>query len=271
MKNKVEQDEFKKYLEEARTWESDKIQQLQGSKKVAWIIASVASCIAFMAISAVVLLVPLKTVEPYVIRVDNSTGMVDVVTSMKEGKTNYDETVNKYFTQLYIRYREGYSKELAEEYYKNVGIMSASAEQQKYSAFFNPKNPLSPLKIYGDTGKIKINIKGTTFIKPNIALVRYTKEVTRGSEKPQLTHFTATVTFKYAGKSKMAETDRAINPLAFQVIEYRNDPDSAPITKPDLTPTQLPTSQTQTVIPDPIPTQAPEPVADTTPIQGESR
>jgi len=271
MKNKVETEEFNQYLKETRTWESDKIQELSRSRKVAWITATAASLIAFMAVTAVAVLVPLKTVEPYVIRVDNSTGMVDLVTSLKEGKTNYDEIVNKYFTQLYIRYREGYSSELAEEYYKNVGIMSASSEQQRYAEFFNPKNPLSPLKVYGPTGKVKINIKGTTFIKPNIALVRYTKEVTHGSasERPQLTHFTATVTFKYAGKSKMTENDRGVNPLAFQVVEYRNDPDAAPIIKQDPISPQSPTPQI--IMPNPIPTQAPAPVSDTTPTQGESR
>jgi type IV secretory pathway component VirB8 len=31
--------------------------------------------------------------------VDNSTGVVDVVNSVKDGDTNYEESVNKYFTQ----------------------------------------------------------------------------------------------------------------------------------------------------------------------------
>lgn len=225
MNQKVEKQEFEKYLQEARTWETDKVRELEKSKKVAWRVATVSGATAFAAVMAVAAMMPLKTVEPYVIRVDNSTGIVDVVEALTDGKTNYDEAMNKYFTQWYIRYREGYSKELAEDYYYNVGIMSSSLEQQKYFQFFNPKNPLSPLNVFGPYAKVKIRIKSTSFINPTVALVRYTKEIERGLDKPQVTHWAATVTFKYT-KAPMAEKDRAINPLGFQVVEYRNDPDA---------------------------------------------
>lgn len=232
MNNKVEKQLFEQYLGEARTWETDKVQQLEKSKKTAWWVAGVASAIAFMAVGAVAALAPFKTVEPYVIRVDNSTGIVDVVTALKDGRENYDEAINKFFTQWYVRYREGYSKQLAPEYYTNVGLMSVGSEQQKYYNWFNPKNPTSPLNIYGEFAKVKVTVKGTSFIKPNVALVRYTKAVERGNDKPQITHWAATITFKYSG-APMSEKDRAINPLGFQVVEYRNDPDSGVVSEGD--------------------------------------
>jgi len=222
---KKEKDNFEQYLSEARSWENDKVLELYKSRKTAWIVASVASSIALVSVFAVAALTPLKNVEPYVIRVDNSTGIVDVINAMDDSKTNYDEAVNKYFTQLYVRYREGYAKDLAEEYYVNVGLMSVGPEQQKYYESFNPKNPLSPLNVYGQYAKVKTRIKSTSFIKPDVALVRYTKEVERGAEKPQVTHWAATITFKYNG-ARMAEKDRATNPLGFQVVEYRNDLDA---------------------------------------------
>ena len=241
MKATVSKHEFAAYLREARTWETDKVQELSNSKKLAWWIALGSAGVTFCAVFAVAVLAPLKTVEPYVIRVDNSTGIVDVAQAMKDGKTNYDEAMNKYFTQWYVRYREGYSKELAPDYYSNVGIMSVGLEQQKYFEFFNPKNPLSPLNVFGPFAKVKVRIKSTSFIKSNVALVRYTKEIERGLDKPQVTHWAATLTFKYSG-APMAEKDRAVNPLGFQVVEYRNDPDAltpeaSPVPRPEDTPT----------------------------------
>jgi len=225
MNNKVEKKDFENYLKEARSWETGKVLEIEKSKKIAWRIASVSTVAALAAMLAVATMMPLKTVEPYVIRVDNTTGIVDVVSGLSDGKTNYNEAMNKYFTQWYVRYREGYSRELAEEYYYNVGIMSNTAEQQKYFQFFNPQNPLSPLNVYGEYAKAKISIKSTSFINPTLALVRYTKEIERGSDKPIVTHWAATIAFQYT-RAPMAEKDRAINPLGFQVIEYRNDPDS---------------------------------------------
>ncbi len=225
MKNKVDQKDFENYLKEARTWETDKVQEIEKSRTIAWRVATASGAVAFAAAMAVVMLTPLKTVAPYVIRVDNSTGIVDVVESLKDGETNYDEAINKYFTQWYVRYREGYSKELAEDYYSYVGILSSGPEQLKYYDFFNPKNKLSPLTVYGDYAKVKIRIKSTSLINPNVALVRYVKDVIRGSDKPESSHWASTITFKYSD-APMKEKDRAINPLGFQVTEYRNDPDA---------------------------------------------
>lgn len=227
MNHKVEKDDFENYLNEARSWETDKVKAVNKMLRVAYTYSAVASLVAVMAsASAITMAVAwMHPAPPPVIRVDNSTGIVDVVQNIKDGKTNYEEVVNKYFVQWYVRYREGYSKELAEDYYANVGIMSVGLEQQKYYEWFNPKNPQSPLNIYGPYAKVKIGIKGTSFIKPNIALVRYTKSIERGMDKPQITHWTATITFKYSG-APMREKDREVNPLGFQVVEYRNDPDA---------------------------------------------
>jgi type IV secretion system protein VirB8 len=254
MGKKVEKQDFDDYLKEARTWETDKVWEIEKSRKIAWWVAVGSGATAIASVLAIAAMMPLKTVEPYVIRVDNSTGIVDIVEALTDGKTNYDEAINKYFTQWYVRYREGYSKELAEDYYYNVGIMSSTIEQQKYFQFFNPKNPLSPLAVYGEYAKVKIDIKSTSFLNPTLALVRYTKAIERGLDKPITTHWAATIAFRYT-KAPMAEKDRAINPLGFQVVEYRNDPDAlTPATAPIAT-TSAPAAASAVTV---FPTVAPQ-------------
>jgi type IV secretion system protein VirB8 len=175
---------------------------------------------------AIVGLTPLKRTELRIVRVNDTTGTVDVLNEIPNARTTYDEVVNRYFAGQYIRFREGYSRKLADEYYTSVGIMSAAAEQRRYGEWFSPKNPQSPLNVYGDNARVKVHIKGYSFLKKDVVLVRYWKEVERGaSEKPVITHWAATVVFKYSG-APMAEKDREINPLGFQVTEYRNDPDT---------------------------------------------
>jgi type IV secretion system protein VirB8 len=246
--------ELELYFREARSWETSKVIEAAKRGRASDRRAAIATTIAVIALIAVFLLLPLKSVEPYVIRVDNSTGIVDIVNALQDGKTNYDEALNKFFAQKYLRYREGFSKDLAEEYYYNVGLMSNSAEQQRFYAYFNPKNPISPLNVYAQGAKVKVDVRGTSFITPNVALVRYTKIVERGgSEKPQVSHWTATITFRYS-KAPMSEKDREISPLGFQVTEYRNDPDSLPM---DMT-----TMPVSAVAPAPAPTVALFPTVD---------
>jgi type IV secretion system protein VirB8 len=217
--------EFQAYLKEAKSWETDKVIEANKSKSLAWIIAGVAAVVAVIAVTSTALVATREPAPPVVLRVDNTTGIVDVVNTLTNGKTNYDEAVNKYFTQLYVRYREGFSYDLKEEYYNNVGLMSVGLEQQRFFESFNPKNPLSPINVYGQTANVKILNKGTVFIKPNIALVRFIKKLERANTKAEISHWTATITFRYVG-APMKQKDRDINPLGFQVTEYRVDPDS---------------------------------------------
>lgn len=244
--NKVEKEDFKKYLDEARTWETAKLVDASKSTKTAWYIAAAGMFIGVLGVASTTLMATQEPPLPVVVRVDASTGIVDVMNTLKNGKTNYEESVNKYFTQLYVRYREGYSDELKEDYYYNVGLMSVGVEQQKYFDAFNPKNPRSPINIYGPYAKVKIQIKGTSFIKSNVALVRYIKSIETGAGKPETSHWAATITFKYSS-ANMNEKDRGINPLGFQVTEYRNDPDApgmdatALLQRLDSYPAQVPT------------------------------
>lgn len=221
---KVTKDNLEHYLSEARSWETDKVKTLEKSKKTAWIIACIAISLSFLAVLAVAMLSPLKSVEPYVVRVDSATGAVDIVTALTGEPTKYDEAVNKYFLQNYVRWREGYSKDLASEFYNNVGLMSAGVEQKKYFDYFNPNNPQSPISLYSNQARVVVKIKGISFITPNIALVRYLKIVEDIGGGNKSTHWAATVAFQYSSGA-MSEKDRLVNPLGFQVTEYRNDPD----------------------------------------------
>lgn len=251
---KVSKKELETYLAEARSWETHRVLECERSKRTAWRVAGAACLVAAIAVTGLSVLGPLKKVEPYVIRVDNATGIVDVVTALKDQKTNYDEAMNKFFVQRYVRYRESYSNALASDYYSNVGLMSSTSEQQRYYAYFNPKNPESPLNVYQNYATVKTIIKSTSFIKPDVALVRYVKEIEQGGDK-SISNWAATITFTYT-KASSKEKDREVNPLGFRVEEYRNDPEgesyeiSAPVAAP------VAERPAVTIFPQQTPTQA---------------
>lgn len=91
----VTTDSLKEYFDKARRFDQDRMVSAERSKRLAWFVAIVASVLACVSVAAVVALTPLKTVEPFVIRVDNSTGIVDVVSAMASTAGNYDEEVTK--------------------------------------------------------------------------------------------------------------------------------------------------------------------------------
>ena len=67
------------YFREAESWDTDRV--AQSRRSVAWPPGwrGAGWTCAIACAAALVLLMPLKRVEPFVVRVDNATGIVDVV------------------------------------------------------------------------------------------------------------------------------------------------------------------------------------------------
>jgi type IV secretion system protein VirB8 len=188
------------------------------------LVAAGAGIVAVAAVGAVAAMTPLKTVEPYVVRVDRSTGNVDVVSALKTtSPVTYEEAVTKHFLAQYVRAREGWLEPAAEANFRQVSIMSTPAEQQRWSDAFRATNPASPQVLYGAGGEALVSISAISFVSDGVANVRFHRTVRLGPQTDE-SDWISTVAFAYA-KAPMAEGDRLRNPLGFQVTSYRADPE----------------------------------------------
>ena len=217
--------ELKRYFTEARRWDQDRLASALRSRRFAWIAAAAATALAVSATVAVVLLTPLKTTEPFVIRVDQSTGAVDVVQGLSSdsGPARYDEAVSKYFLAQYVRAREGYLDPAAEDAFRMVSILSGPSEQRRWADLYRGSNPQSPQNLYGPDGEAVIAIRAIGFINEDVANVRFHRTV-RQAQQVVESDWIATIAFSYT-RAPMTETDRLRNPLGFQVVSYRADPE----------------------------------------------
>jgi type IV secretion system protein VirB8 len=216
--------DLKAYFAEARRWDEDRLASAQRSKRLAWTVAACAGVLAFAAVGAVAALTPLKTVEPFVVRVDRATGAVDVMTGLKgEDHLTYDEAVSKYFLGLYVRSREGWLSQAAEQNFRQVSILSTPTEQERWADAFRPANPQSPQVLWGPNAESLIDVRAISFVSPKVADVRFHRTL-RQAQQTTESDWIATVAFTYT-KAPMNEADRLRNPLGFQVISYRSDPE----------------------------------------------
>ncbi|MEN5229727.1 virB8 family protein [Brevundimonas naejangsanensis] len=217
--------ELKRYFDEARRWDQDRLASALRSRRLAWTAAGAAALLATAATAAVALLAPLKTVEPFVIRVDRSTGSVDVMRglSSEDGPARYDEAVSKYFLAQYVRSREGYLDPAAEDAFRLVSILSAPGEQRRWADAYRGSNPDSPQNLYGPDGEAVISIRAIGFIGDDVANVRFRRTV-RQAQQTVESDWIATIAFSYT-RAPMSEADRLRNPLGFQVASYRADPE----------------------------------------------
>ena len=222
----VGHDDLKAYFENSRRWEQDLLLSAHRSRRIAWVIAAGACALAIASVGAVAALAPLKTVEPFVIRVDNATGIVDTVSALNSTPARYDEAVTKYFLGRYVRAREGYSYPEAETNFRTISLLSGQGEQARFAAWYRGSNPESPQVVQGRFGVATVRIKAISLLADNVASVRFMKE-TRKGEETHVTHWVSTLTFSYAN-APMSSADRLINPLGFLVSEYRADPEVVP-------------------------------------------
>jgi type IV secretion system protein VirB8 len=110
---------------EGETWDTSTNRRSLKSETRAWVLFWMMFLIAALAVSAVAALAPLKSVETFVVRVDNATGIVDVIHGEGESgeESNYNEAIDKHFVARYLRHRENYS---AGEFQENYRITSLS-------------------------------------------------------------------------------------------------------------------------------------------------
>lgn len=218
---------IQRYLGEAQSWELDRTRRALRSSKIAWSVAATASVVAVMAVGAVLALTPLKQPVPVVIRVDSSSGIVDVVPTY-EGTTNIEQVVTRNLLQNYVIARERYFYGTAEADYELVAAENSPRLNQEWAALWNVERPESPLNLYKDGTTIRTQIRSVTFLKlesgrDKLAQVRFSK-FTRpgGTGAEQVSHWVSTIEFGYSQPSKDDKT-RSLNPLGFKVLEYRRE------------------------------------------------
>lgn len=239
---------------ESKEWEQDKTLELQNSRRTAWIIASISVIAAMIAICTIAVMLPLKKTELRIIRVDNTTGYVDVVETLIKQKSSYGEVVDRSNIANYIKWREGYARPLAEDFYRRVMLFSSPDIAKQYHKWFQPENPASPLNRYNNRATVEIAISSISFLSRQTAIVRYAKKVKKSGDLVSVTYWTATVAYTYK-KLKIKESERLINPLGFLMTEYRKDRE-----------TKLEPTKEQEVLSPPSPRPAPQDNVIVTPI-----
>ena len=217
--------DFKKYADAARTFDQEQVLSAERSRRLAWTVAGGSAALSGSLGLAVTALLPLKTVQPYVVQVQKDTGVVEVVSALT-GKQTYSEAVTKSLMRQYIYGREGYSYAEREISYQTVMLMSAEAEAARFASLYRGSNLASPQVIYGEQGLARIKFLSMTPLGDKQFQVRFSRTVIRPQGPAETHNWLATVTFQFV-QNPMTDSDRLINPLGFQVLEYRLDAEAA--------------------------------------------
>jgi len=215
-----------RYYADGATWEHDIARRNRNSRALAWIVASVMSVVAIVALGVPALLVPLKSYEPYMVVVDKATGFVEVKRPMAEGALTQDEAVTMFNVVRYIKARETYDPKALKDNFDLAQLLASGDAARELTEIYSPANPNNPVKIYGTNTEVAVNIKSVTFPNNRTALVRFSTDE-KSATNTITRHWVSLVRFRYTG-APMRNEWRFENPLGFQALEYRRDQETAP-------------------------------------------
>jgi type IV secretion system protein VirB8 len=218
------------YFRAAASWDADRVAQAQRSSRRAWQVAAAGWICALATAGSLILLMPLKRVDPFVVRVDNTTGVVDVV-PVYTGEGRVEQSVTRYFLAHYVSVCERFNFATAESDYEECGAFHGAQRNQAWYALWNPNNPGSPLNIHKDGSTVRVQVESVSFFQrasgvTDLAQVRYLKaERQGGGVDERITHWIATIQYAYAAPSRDPRL-RRWNPLGFKVVELTAEPEA---------------------------------------------
>lgn len=216
----------------SKHWYQDKYQHVLVQRNVLALVALASLVCAFIAVVAVMHFAPLKSVEPYLLQIDEKTGITQKVEPISRNQYAASEAVDRYFTSLYVRARESYNFSILRTNYNQVRLMSTPGVFYSYrSQLGNSKTSLT--SVLGTAGQRDIRINSISYIlnppipgKPEpetpvkIMQVRLTTTDTLPNTPDVTQQWVITINFEYASLN-LNVSDQLLNPLGYTVTSYQ--------------------------------------------------
>jgi type IV secretion system protein VirB8 len=230
--NKESRESLDAYYAEAESWAHDRQDELRKSRRTAWIVAAAAATVAVLEAFALILLTPLKTVEPYTLLVDRHTGFVQTLNPLDPERISADGALTQSFLVQYVIARESFDADSLQTSYRKVASWSAETARSTYLAAMQANNPDSPLIAYPRTSVVETRVKSVSPVGRNVAMVRFeTQRRDLGGQAQPPRAWVALIRYRYSGAPMRLE-DRFVNPLGFEVLRYRRDAEAL-VPEPD--------------------------------------
>jgi type IV secretion system protein VirB8 len=202
-------------------WFYDRYQSARVNGNRWFVAAMLLGMLACLAVAAVVVLTPLKSVRPFLVEANNASGEVHVLRPFDVANFAPSDAVSKSFLARYVIGRETYDPQDLKENYQTVRLMSDSVEGQHVDSQLSLTNATSPLNRYQHHTVRTVRVKSVSFLNKRTAQVRFAStETTQTTKKEDA--WVAIVSFRFVNLPE-TEQDRLVNPLGFQVTAYRVD------------------------------------------------
>ena len=221
----------------SKHWYQDKYQHVLTQRNMLALIALVSLFAAAVSALAVMRLAPLKSVDPYLIQIDEKTGITQRIQPLTRGDYAADQAVDRYFTSTYLRLREGYNINILRYNYNVIRLMSTADIFRHFRQIADPSNDDSLAKRLGTYGQRDVKIRSMVYVTnptdrkskeavtgAKIIQARITTTESVPNQPDKVSLWLVTVTFQYADLS-LNQDEQLLNPLGYTVTSYQIQPE----------------------------------------------
>ncbi|MFH2395287.1 type IV secretion system protein [Raoultella ornithinolytica] len=219
--------ETENIIASSRTFESVLLEKDEREKKLAWRIAAIGFALAAMAITALIILLPLKTTEIELWSVDKQTGRYDYMTRIKEQNISTEKALAQALAAHYVRLREGYNYFALQRDYDDVQLFNSDSVNRDYLDRFNSNQ--APDVIFNKAEyvvsiDIISNVHATATAPDHLATLRIKRTIRRIVDNSVKTDvWNIRLTYRYLPRKQLTDSQREVNPLGFIVTSYQRD------------------------------------------------
>lgn len=209
-------------ISEVRNWYYDRYATIlaQRNLMILMIVLLIIGCIlGILYIKEITLT---RTIKPFVIQVEEKTGVTTVVDSTNVPQYMIrSESIKNYFLVLYLRARETYHPDNYQYQYDVVTrLLSSSRIYANFRRLINDKEN-SPITKYGNNTHTNIQIRSIQYNDAgNVATIRF--RIIENDGQGQTFNKIATIGFMFADMT-LSQEERFVNPVGFTVTSYRVD------------------------------------------------
>lgn len=201
--------------------ENEMIFGVKRRERMAWSVAIGGVLIGVGGIATALLMLPLKETQAFLTIVDHDTGIAERAVQIKRAGIEHADAVKQSLLFNYVMDRETYDVNDNEDRILKVYRQSTGTAQEQLRALWSEGHENYPPEIYGERGRVTVEVLSINAIDNNTAQVRFTKTYSQPGEDDRIGNFYATINYQFVPSQQSAVELVWENPFGFLVNSYR--------------------------------------------------
>ena len=206
-------DQDKKTKLKIKSWYSNRYQIVVVQRNILLLFTLISMFSVAVAVIFVKNIMSSKSLEPYVIEVEQKSGIATIVNQMTAQNFTGDQMIRQYFMNEFIHAASGYDPKT---YKKDVDKVRLLSVPGVYGDFRNRINA----RELGTDSRIEVRVKSIQFTDSNTAQIRIVRQINLAGVDTKTVDEVITMSFIFSPNMTLNLEERLINPLGFQVTRY---------------------------------------------------